>query len=93
VREAIEVAATLRASSRPVLGPDRTLGLEAGGRRLLVDYQAGYRHAQVFAPPGGEFVCLEPMAAPTNALGAGTCPLVEPGGAFTARFALRVEEA
>jgi hypothetical protein len=65
VREAIKVAATLRASSRPVLGPDRTLGLEAGGRRLLVDYLAGYRHAQVFAPPGGEFVCLEPVAAPT----------------------------
>jgi aldose 1-epimerase len=75
------------------LGPERTLGVEAGGRRLLVDGGDGYRHAQVFAPPGGEFVCLEPMIAPTNALGAGTCPLVEPGGAFTARFAVRVEEA
>jgi aldose 1-epimerase len=75
------------------LGPDRTLGLEGGGRRLLVQFGGGYRHAQVFAPPGEEFVCLEPMAAPTNALGAGTCPLVEPGGAFTAAFALRVEEA
>jgi galactose mutarotase-like enzyme len=38
-------------------------------------------------------VCLEPMAAPTNALGAGACPLVEPGGAFTAHFALRVQQA
>jgi aldose 1-epimerase len=75
------------------LGPERTLGVEAGGRRLLVAVGDGYRYAQVFAPPGGEFVCLEPMAAPTNALGAGTCPLVEPGGAFTARFAVRVEEA
>jgi len=74
------------------LGSERTLGLEAGGRRLLVHYGDGYRHAQVFAPPGAEFVCLEPMTVPTNALGAGTCPLVEPGGAFTARFALRVEE-
>jgi aldose 1-epimerase len=75
------------------LGPERTLGLEAGGRRLLVDYGDGYRYAQVFAPPGGEFVCLEPMTVSTNALGAGTCPLVEPGDAFTAGFALRVEEA
>jgi aldose 1-epimerase len=75
------------------LGPERTLGLEGGGRRLLVDYGDGYRYAQVFAPPGGEFVCLEPMTVSTNALGAGTCPLVEPGGAFTAGFALRVEEA
>ena len=75
------------------LGPERTLGLEAGGRRLLVDYGDGYRYAQVFAPPGGEFVCLEPMTVSTNALGAGTCPLVEPGGAVTVGFALRVEEA
>ena len=75
------------------LEPERTLGLEAGGRRLLVHYGDGYRYAQVFAPPGGEFVCLEPMTASTNALGAGTCALVEPGGAVTARFALRVEEA
>jgi aldose 1-epimerase len=75
------------------LGPERTLGLEADGRRLLVDYGSGYRYAQVFAPPGGEFVCLEPMTVSTNALGAGTCPLVEPGGTFSAAFALRVEEA
>jgi aldose 1-epimerase len=75
------------------LGPELTLGLEAGGRRLLVHYGDGYRYAQVFAPPGGEFVCLEPMTVPTNALGADSCPLVEPGGAFTAGFALRVEEA
>jgi aldose 1-epimerase len=75
------------------LGPERTLGLEGGGRRLLVDYGGGYRHAQVFAPPVAEFACLEPMAAPTNALGSGTCPLVEPGGAFTAAFTLRVEPA
>jgi hypothetical protein len=65
VREAIERAATLRASSRPVLAPDRTLGLEAGGRRLLVHDGSGYRHAHVFAPPSGEFVCLEPVANPT----------------------------
>jgi galactose mutarotase-like enzyme len=75
------------------LGPERTLGLEAGGRRLLVRYGDGYRYAQVFAPPGGEFVCLEPMTASINALGAGTCAVVEPGGAFGARFTLQVEEA
>ena len=74
------------------LGPERTLGLEAGGRRLLVDYGDGYRYAQVFAPPGGEFVCLEPMTAPIDALGRDACPLVAPGGSFTATFAVRVEE-
>ncbi|HEV2824704.1 MAG TPA: aldose 1-epimerase [Actinomycetota bacterium] len=71
----------------------RRLGLEAAGRRLLVDYGDGYDHAQVFAPPGAEFVCLEPMTVPTAALAAGTTPLVQPGDTFTARFTIRVEDA
>ena len=71
----------------------RRLGLEAAGRRLLVDYGDGYDHAQVFAPPGAEFVCLEPMTVPTAALAAGTTPLVQPGGTFTARFTILVEDA
>jgi aldose 1-epimerase len=78
------------------LGPDpaaHRLGLEAAGRRLLVDYGDGYDHAQVFAPPGTEFVCLEPMTGPTAALAAGTAPLVQPGASFAARFTVRVEDA
>ena len=78
------------------LGDDpagRRLGLEAAGRRLVVSYGDGYGHAQVFAPPGAEFACLEPMTGPTAALAAGTTPLVQPGDAFTARFAVTVEGA
>ena len=71
----------------------RRLGLEAAGRRLLVGYGEGYDHAQVFAPPGAEFVCLEPMTGPTAALAAGTTPLVDPGGSFTAEFTIQVEDA
>jgi len=44
-----------------VLGPDRTLELEAGGRRPLVHYGSGYRHAQVFAPG-----CSANWLAPTG---------------------------
>jgi galactose mutarotase-like enzyme len=47
----------------------------------------------VFAPPGTEFVCLEPMTGPTAALAAGTTPLVQPGASFAARFTVRVEDA
>jgi galactose mutarotase-like enzyme len=72
------------------LGDDRTLGLEAGGRRLEVRFDDGYPYAQVFAPPGQEFACLEPMTAPTNALASGGCPLVEPGAARSARFSVAV---
>jgi aldose 1-epimerase len=71
----------------------RRLGLEAAGRRLLVDYGDGYGHAQVFAPPDAEFVCLEPMTGPTAALAAGTTPLVAPGDRFAATFTIRVEDA
>ena len=71
----------------------RRLGLEVAGRRLWVQYGDGYGHAQVFAPPGAEFVCLEPMTGPTAALAAGTTPLVQPGDRFTARFTIRAEDA
>ena len=71
----------------------RRLGLEAAGRRLVVGYGDGYDHAQVFAPPGAEFVCLEPMTAPTAALATGASPLVAPGDSFSARFTIGVEEA
>jgi hypothetical protein len=46
---------------------------------------------QVYAPPRKNLVCLEPMTAPTNALKAGTCPMVTPGGTFAARFSIRPE--
>ena len=71
----------------------RRLGLEAAGRRLVVGYGDGYDHAQVFAPPGVEFVCLEPMTGPTAALAAGSTPLVAPGDTFAARFTVTVEDA
>jgi hypothetical protein len=59
--------------SQPVLGPDRTLGLEADRRRLLVDYLAGYQHAQLFARPAAS-PSARTNGAPTNALAIGTCP-------------------
>jgi aldose 1-epimerase len=45
----------------------------------------------VYASPGAGFACLEPMAAPTNALVAGNYPVVRPGEWFTARFSIRPE--
>lgn len=73
------------------LGDERLLGLESGDRRLSVRFEEGYPYAQIYAPPNASFVCLEPMTAPTNALVSGTCPLVEPGDRFTARFSIRPE--
>jgi len=57
--------------------------------RLHVDFDEGYPYLQVYAPPRSRFVCLEPMTAPTNALGTGAHPSVEPGDVYTARFSVR----
>jgi aldose 1-epimerase len=48
--------------------------------------------AQVFSPPGEQFICFEPMTAPVNALrtGAGLRRAV-PGAPFAASFSIAVE--
>lgn len=70
------------------LGRDRQLLLAGGRRRLTVVVDKGYPFAQVYAPEGQDFVALEPMTAPTDALSHGTTPVVEPGESYTARFAV-----
>ncbi|HEY7523688.1 MAG TPA: aldose 1-epimerase [Candidatus Limnocylindrales bacterium] len=74
------------------LGDDRRLSIESDRHRLEVAFDRTYPYAQVFAPPDRDFVCLEPMTAPTNALVDGTAPLVGPGQAFRASFTIRVVE-
>jgi aldose 1-epimerase len=67
------------------------LGIEGSGRRLTVRFDEGYPYAQVYAPPSANFVCLEPMTAPTDALVRGDCVSVRPGETFTARFWIHPE--
>ena len=65
-----------------------------GGRRLTVTFMEGYTAAQVFSPPGAQFICFEPMTAPTNALRSGDgLRRVAPGRAFTAVFRIGVGPA
>jgi aldose 1-epimerase len=42
--------------------------LRGGGRTIEVQYTDGYPVAQIFAPPGADYICIEPMTAPGNAL-------------------------
>ena len=70
------------------LGRDRQLLLASGRRRLTVVFDGHYPYAQVYSPSGSDFVALEPMTAPTNALCTGTTPMVAPGERFTARFVI-----
>jgi galactose mutarotase-like enzyme len=70
----------------------RRLTLAGGSTALAMTLGSGYRYAQVFAPANRAFACLEPMTAPTNALVAGTAPIVEPGDRHRATFRLSAVE-
>lgn len=48
--------------------PGARFQLSGGGRTIEVHYAEEYPVAQVFAPPGAEYICIEPMTAVANAL-------------------------
>lgn len=68
-------------------------GVSAAGRRVELEFLQGYPCAQVFAPNGGQFICFEPMTAPTNALRSGAgLRLLEAGERYTAAFSVSIRE-
>lgn len=67
--------------------------VSGGGRRVTLEFLEGYPCAQLFAPRAGQFICFEPMTAPTNALRSGAGLLVlAPGERYRAGFAVGVED-
>jgi aldose 1-epimerase len=75
-----------------VLEEPAPLSITGGGRRIRVELLTGFPYAQIFAPNGKDFIALEPMTAPTNALASGRgLRLVEAGGELQAAFEIRVE--
>ena len=58
---------------------------------VAVAFEEGFAYAQVYAPPGHDYVCFEPMTAPTNALDSGTgLVLVAPGEEHRTRWSVSV---
>jgi aldose 1-epimerase len=48
----------------------------------------------VYAPRAGQFICFEPMTAPTNALRSGDgLRVLAPGERFTAGFSIAVVDS
>ncbi len=64
--------------------------VSGGGRRLEVHFERGYPVTQIFAPPGEDVVCFEPMTAPTDALRRGGYRCARPDEPAGAVFSLRV---
>jgi aldose 1-epimerase len=68
--------------------------VSAAHREISVEFVAGYPFAQVYSPSSDEFICLEPMTAPTNALASGDeLPVVPSEGSFAAAFRITVDRA
>jgi galactose mutarotase-like enzyme len=73
--------------------PGRPFALAAAARRVEVTFDERFPFAQVYSPPGAEFICFEPMTAPTNALRSGKdLPVVEAGQTFTATWTASVTQ-
>jgi len=65
----------------------------AGARRIELTFLEGYPYAQVFAPRNGQFICFEPMTAPTNALRSGAgLRVLAPGQSCRARFSVEIAD-
>jgi aldose 1-epimerase len=65
-----------------------------GATTVQIEFAQGYPVAQIFAPPGQEYVCVEPMSAPVNALsGSHQClEWVRPGHQHSARFQITFQQ-
>lgn len=70
------------------LGSPARFELHGGPRTIAIEYSDGYPVAQIFAPPGQEYICVEPMTAPTDALNSadGMLRSVPAGERFSASF-------
>jgi aldose 1-epimerase len=76
-----------------LMNEQASFSIAGGDRRITLDFVAGYRYSQIYAPKDKDYIAIEPMTAPTSALASGQgLRLVEPGGKFQAVFRIRIEE-
>jgi aldose 1-epimerase len=60
---------------------------ETEGGGIALELVSGYPFSQIYAPPGKDFICFEPMTAPTNALRSGDgLTVLRPGEEYRGEF-------
>jgi aldose 1-epimerase len=71
-----------------------TFSISGGGFSIAIQFCNGFRYAQIYAPSDKDFIAIEPMTAPTNALSSGQgLHIVPPGERFIAAFRIAVDVA
>jgi aldose 1-epimerase len=76
-----------------ILDENESFSIAGAGRLITVEWLEGYRYAQIYAPKHKQYVALEPMTAPANALASGQgLRAVEPGGTYRAAFRIHIED-
>jgi len=64
------------------------------GRSISLELREGYPCAQVYTPAGAQFICFEPMTAPTNSLGAGMgLRVLQPGERYRSCFSVQIADS
>lgn len=64
--------------------------LSGAGKRVSLRFRAGYRFAQVYAPPHSDFICFEPMTAPINPFQSDRTVLAAQGTRYRASYEILV---
>jgi aldose 1-epimerase len=71
--------------------PQSSFVLSGAAYKIAVEFLEGFAYTQVYAPKDKEFIALEPMTAPTNALITGEgLQIVAAGKKFQSSFRIRI---
>lgn len=72
-------------------GERPSMSIAGGGRRIAVEFLSGFRFAQIYGPPAHDYISLEPMTAPADALVTHEdLPIARAGGHYRAVFRITV---